>query len=125
MQGIRKIIGSNSEGITFLLQDGRTSFLKIDGATLIEYDGETLTLYEAGLRDLTPAEKAVMDAWHKKASTGSSTYWTQQAFFMNAGYEYLAGTKKAGKVIDYPTQKVRDNKVRGNMILKYKIYRVS
>ena len=69
LQGWRKITGCNSVAIFILRNDGKKSDLPLKKASLVEYDGQTLTTYAAGLRDLTEEEQRVMDGWKKISST--------------------------------------------------------
>ena len=140
LQGWRKLIASNSVSIFFQNADGNVSELQVKKASLVEYDGETLTIYYAGYRDLTADEQHVMDAWSKIASTdeykerahydaltdGSSTYYQKLWFFRDAGYEYLMGLEEQrGMKYDFNTGKVRDDKVKGPICMRYEIRKVA
>lgn len=119
-------------------KDGRTSQLDLNYASLVEYDGETLKVYSVGLRELTDLEKSVMDGWKKITDTeeykeqayrdamtdGSSTYYKDKGYFMNSPCPYLY-LDDGDKKYDYNTGKVYDPKVKGNCILKYKVYKRS
>lgn len=135
-QGLRKIVDANSVGITFLNHDGKKSALDIDRAALVEYTGDTLTVYCPGYRDLNADEKRVMDGWKEITDTkdykqraeidmlsdGSSTYWQEKGYYAKAGKLYLMGCEEqAGCVFDFNTGKIRDKNVRGNVALKYRI----
>ena len=50
LQGWRKLIDSNSVAIYFLTSDGKKSELRLDKASLVDYDGQTLTIFNAGYR---------------------------------------------------------------------------
>ena len=50
LRGIRKVEGANSVALLLRNNEGNTSELRIKYATLIEYDGENLTVYDAGQR---------------------------------------------------------------------------
>lgn len=136
LQGWRKLVDSNSVAIFFLTSDGKKSELRLDKASLVEYDGKTLTVFNAGYRDLTEEEQGVMNAWKEKSSTpqfkaqeeadaltdGSSTYWAKVAHFSKAGREYLMGfTKQRGMKYDFNTGKVHDDKIKGAVCMQYKI----
>ncbi len=136
LQGWRKIVGCNTVSIFFQNVGGDVSELPLPKASLVDYDGETLTVYSAGYRDLTPEERAVKEQWSAHASTedyirrsdydaltdGSSTYWEEVRFFKDAGYEYLMGAKKErGMIFDTCRQQVRDERIKGDITLQYKI----
>ena len=136
LQGWRKIQGANSKAIFFLRDDGNLSELRIEKSSLVEYDDYSLTTYRAGYRDLNDEEKKVMDGWKAYSGTpdfkaqaeadvytdGSSTYWSEVAYFKKAGKEYLMGHEKQGGLkYDYRTGKVQDDKIKGEVDMKYEI----
>ena len=136
LQGWRKAIGANSNSITLLNADGRESWLELERASLVEYTDNSLTIYNAGLRELTAEEQRIMDGWKAKSSTkdfqermwadamtdGSSTYWSEVAYFGKNNAKYLMGTEwERGCKYDYNTGKVYDKKIKGNVQLQYEI----
>ncbi|MCI9290285.1 MAG: hypothetical protein HFE32_00600 [Clostridia bacterium] len=140
LQGWRKLIDSNSVAIYFLTSDGKKSELRLDKASLVDYDGQTLTIFNAGYRDLTEEEKYVMNVWKEKSSTsqfkaqeeldalsdGSSTYWAKVFYFRKVGYEYLMGfNKQRGMKYDTIMGKVQDDKIKGTICMQYQIRRVA
>ena len=140
LQGWRRIVDSNSVAIFVLRHDGRKSELPLKKASLVEYDGSTLTVFSAGLRDLTEQEKRVMDGWKRIASTdeykeraindaytdGSSTYYQEKWYFENAGFGYLMGCKEErGMRRDFATGKIFDDKVKGEVVMRYEIRKVA
>ncbi len=140
LQGWRKIVGSNSVAIFVLRNDGRKSELPLEKASLVEYDGSTLTVFNAGLRDLTEEEQRVVDGWRRIANTeeykeraindvytdGSSTYYQEKWYFEDAGFGYLFGHKKErGMIRDFGTGKVRDDRIKGTICMRYEIRKVA
>lgn len=138
LRGRRKIIGANTKDIKFMNLDGTISELRIDAASLIEYDGITLKVFRPGLRGLNPEEQIVMDGWKVIAETpeyrreleadiytdGSSAYYRQKAYFEKHNMLYLMGfERQRGKKYDLNSGQISDYNVRGDMILCYKIYR--
>lgn len=136
LQGWRKIQGANSKAIFFLRDDGKLSELRIEKSSLVEYDDYSLTTYRAGYRDLNDEEKKVMDDWKAYSGTpdfkaqaeadvytdGSSTYWSEVAYFKKAGKEYLMGHEKQGGLkYDCRAGKVQDDKIKGELDMKYEI----
>jgi len=127
-----------SKNVKLKKKDGRISTLDLNYASLVEYDGETLKVYSVGLRELTDLEKSVMEGWKKITDTeeykeqayrdamtdGSSTYYKDRHYFLNSPCPYLYIDEKE-KRYDYNTGKVYDPKVKGNCILKYKVYKRS
>ena len=136
----RRIVTSNSVSVFFQTDNGEISQLSLPQASLVEYDGDKLTVYYAGYRDLTAEEQRVMDGWKEKSSTpefqaqanvdaltdGSSTYWAKVTYFRKAGLEYLMGAKEQrGMVYDYNLRQVRDAKIKGPVCMQYAIRKVS
>ena len=95
LQGWRRAVNSNSNSITLLNADGKESWLGLECASLVEYTDNSLTIYNAGLRELTAEEQRIMDGWKEKSNTkefrerqwadamtdGSSTYWAEVAYY--------------------------------------------
>lgn len=130
MQGIRKVLRANSVALVLLNHDGQESQCRIDeGAELVEYDGETLTIYRAGLRELTTEEQSLFIQLKKKQEEyltrypHADTYWMKKAFFRDSKCPWLEGDDviQGMKYLSWE-HKVMDRKVRGDAILKYKVH---
>lgn len=128
LRGRRKAVRTNSIALFFQNCDGKESELRFRSANLVEYDGNTLTVYEAGIRDLTEEEKAVLAEWKRiedeytAKNPWSDTYWKRKDYFANCSCPWLAGHDTIrGKRYQYDG-KVRDNAVKGTVILKYDVY---
>jgi hypothetical protein len=137
LKGFRKIIDANSVGIMFLNNDGKKSTLDILGASLIDWDDNSLSIFNPGERELTQDELDIMNQWKAIESTkehqqqaqndmltdGSLTFWQKRIFFTNKGYEYLhVGNNK--KAYNHNTNKVKDSTVKGDLIIKYELRKV-
>ena len=140
LQGWRRLVDSNSVAIFFQNADGKKSELRLEKSTLVEYDGNSLTVYFAGYRDLNDAERRVMDGWHRITSTpefkergrvdaltdSSSTYYEKVAYFRKAGMEYLMGLERqCGLKYDNYLMKVQDDSIKGEVGMRYEIRRVA
>jgi hypothetical protein len=138
LKGFRKIIDANTVGITFLTNDGKKSTLDILSASLVAWDDNSLSVFNPGERELTQDELSVMNQWkeientpqHKQQAEndaltdGSTTFWQKRKFFTDKGYEYLhVGNNK--KAYNHNTNKVKDSAVKGDIILKYQLRKVS
>ena len=138
LKGFRKIIDANSVGIMFLNNDGKKSTLDILGASLIDWNDNSLSIFNPGERELTQQELDIMNEWKAIQSTkehqqqeendmltdGSLTFWQKRNFFTNKGYEYLhVGNNK--KAYNHNTNKVKDSTVKGDLILKYELRKVN
>lgn len=136
LSGWRRIVAANTKSIFFEATDGRISELPLTKATLTEYDGERLAIYDAGFRELDEEERLVMDKWSEYANNpqfkerqeadvltdGSSTYWSEVAFFSKAGKEYLLGNKwQRGLKYDWNRKQVQDERIKGSLSMLYEI----
>lgn len=130
-RGIRTVKKVNSVGILLETADGKTSELKFCPAKLIEYDGKTLIIYQAGTRELNEMEKLILAKWERELKEYESknpygnTYWKMKEFFdkNNCPCPYLTGWEKiSGK--QYTNGKVADDSIKGKVVLKYNIYEV-
>lgn len=144
VKGIRKVVGANSVGITLERADGKgTSACDIKKASLIEYTDDSLKIYYAGYREPTVEEKAVLKEWESISSTAefkeralydamtdcSTTYWQEKSFFDRKGMLYLMGyEEQRGCRLDInrksngDTAFIRDDKIKGEIELEYKVY---
>lgn len=136
LQGWRKIVNANSNSIFLLNNEGKESELPIGRASLVEYDGNNLTLYNAGYRDLNDGECKVMDEWQEHCKTKeykqkenidrnidtSMSYWEKLAFLEKRNMEHLMGTdKKCGLIYIARLNKVQDDSIKGDICMKYEI----
>ena len=139
--GKRKIGKVQSNGMYLVNGEGEKSFLELPRASMMEYDGKELRVYNPGYREMTNQEKAVMEEWNKIQNTedykkraiadlysdGSSTYWQKEKFFMERGMEHLTGDLCKGAKLDFyrysegEKECILDEKVKGMAILVYKV----
>lgn len=134
------MVDSNSVAIFFQNADGKKSELRLEKSSLIEYDGNSLTVYFAGYRDLNAEERKVMDEWNRISGTpefkergrvdaltdGSSTYYEKVAYFRKAGMEYLMGNERQrGLKYDSYLMKVQDDSIKGEVGMRYEIRKVA
>ncbi len=131
LRGIRRVVGSNTVALHLRNKDGKISELQIKYASLVEYDGDTLTVFEAGLRDLTDEEKTILSEWkgiedeHIKLNPFGDTYWKRKNYFAQCPCPWLdGGDSVRGKRLEFvcETPKIRDNSIKGAAILKYRVY---
>ena len=128
LQGIRKVKKANSVAIILINNNGDNSELRLDcGAKLIDYDGEYLALYEAGEREVNEQEKNILaeakKIYDKYADTYNGGYWQVKDFYRECDCPWMEGTEKInGKKYQTYNGKVRDNSIKGEAILKYRVY---
>lgn len=96
------------------------SFLDYPKATLQEFDGETIRIFDAGERELTDAEREIIadeprDEKQLELDMMTDTnimFWRRKGYYKDAGMEYLQKSRNG---------RIRDNKVKGTTILWYEI----
>lgn len=125
LKGIRKVIKTNTVCAVLLNESGETSELRFGCANLFEYDGETLVIYEPGMRELTDQEQAVLNRiqaiYKENENTYSGGYWKVKDYVKNSPCPWMKSDKPIkGKM--FINGKVRDNAIKGNAILRYMVY---
>lgn len=104
-------------------RDGKELWLDYPpSATLIEYDDNIFTFYDAGTRDLTDLEQEFLRQ-QKKAWDDypyDNPYYTSLSIAKKLGVEYMV-TSSATKRFDHNTQKVQDATARGEKLLSFEI----
>lgn len=126
MKGARKVVGVNTVAIKLLNNDGNESELRIDAASLVDYDDNSLTIYSPGFRELNEQEKAILKQAKEKADEYNAkypyndTYWIRRSFIEKSSCPYLMGSGfKKGKRYDCCREIVQDKAIKGDAILRY------
>jgi len=131
-RGIRTVKRVNTVGIMLMTADGQESELRLNtGAKLIDYDGESLTIYDAGEREVTPEEqkclneaRRIVEDYERRNPYGDGWFWLQKDYYRHCPCPWMNGSDTIkGKRYNY-NGKVIDNSVRGAAILKYRIHTV-
>lgn len=129
LRGIRKATRANTVSIFFQNADGSESELHIRAASLIDYDGETLTIYEAGRREMTDQEQKIVYEANTERKRYEEKYPHSESWFVTSAFirknypdfEYLTGHEtKRGKRKNYDGT-ITDNAIKGEAIIKYRI----
>lgn len=127
LKGVRKIDRVTSTAIVFINADGSESECSYTSTKLIDYDGEFLTVYNPGQREPTEEEREILSDVQKleedyyRANPYGEFFWERKDFFKRCSCPWMAGTDRVrGKRYMY-NGKVLDNKIRGEMILRYKV----
>ena len=115
------------------------SWIYLDYASLVDYNGKTLTIYNPGYRKPTLEEQRILMEWDKITKTedyqkalerdcltdGSSCYWRKRAFFEKNNAIYLCGwEEQRGMKMCVNSDhlgEILDQKVRGTVSLKYDV----
>lgn len=129
-RGIREVIKATSAGLLLQYKDGGESRLDFKSAKLVDYDGDTLMIYEVGLRKPTEAEQAVLDEWaaiereYEEQNPFGNSYWKKKSYFEKCPFPYMSGFDNHSGSKRYLPHNgmVLDRQVRGEMVLKYKVH---
>jgi hypothetical protein len=127
----RQIIGTQTNGIS-LKTDNKSgkSFLSLPCASLTEYDGKIIKIYQIGKRDLTPEEKAILDnepsnrkeneqlAINDVLTDGSSTYYMDKRYYAEHNAEWRWNESR-GLRLDLNDRRMYDKKIKGELDLQY------
>ena len=110
---------------------GKGSYLGLPAASLMDYDGKVLSIYNPGIREMNEEEKdnvAKADAErerYQKENPYSDSFWHMKYWYQNCstpwiyfGCDEVKGKKAAqGENIG----KIIDNSIRGELVLQYVI----
>ena len=143
LKTVRYVVKKNTQGIC-LNEDStakKGSYLDYPKASLLKYDGETITIYNSGKRHLTKKEKDIMLNVPKDEeqdridimSDGSTMFWRRTRYYKEAGKYYLLGvSKEKGKRLLHGTRAtvkdgsfsdwfIEDDGIKGDKALVYEI----
>ena len=110
---------------------GQGSYLEIPQASLMEYDGLTLNIYDYGIREMTAEEKRNCELAlaererYEKENPYSESFWHMKDWFKKCSTpwidcctEWIKG-KKRGQGDNY--DKILDKSIKGNLVLQYEV----
>lgn len=138
----RTVCKVQTNSVQLLASDGKKSWLDIPNASQIEYDGQMLKIYKAGVRGPNESEQKLLDEWKKITDTeaykkqaeidimtdGSTTFWQEKTFFEKNGMPWLfideAKGLKRVQSLDDGTIQIRDNSLRGELLFEYEVKKI-
>lgn len=125
LKGFREVVGSNTVSLMLkIVGSDKTSELRLGPASLVEYDGDTLKIFDPGYRECTePEKRALTEAENLCAERPySEPYWIKKAYFMKSLYPWMSGYDTIkGKKYDWSRKMVQDNRVKGDLCLAYEV----
>lgn len=131
LRGIRKIVKVNSTAITLISEHGEKSDLDFPRAKLMEYNDDSLVIYEAGYRELTDEEQTILEDWQKiedayyERYPYGDTFCKRLDYFKKCPCPWLVGSEVIkGKCYSKRLKKIKDNSIKGKPVLKYKIHKI-
>ena len=111
--------------------NGKGSYLPIPPASLIEYDGKTLSIYDPGMREMTEEEKRnLKDAENERKRYQEQnpyvdSFWHMKDYYRKCStpWIYFGNGEIKGKraAQGNDTGKIIDNKIKGKLVLKYAV----
>lgn len=126
----REVIRTQSNSLVFKTPTGKNSHLDYPKAALLEFDGNVIRIFQAGERELTPEEKAIIEGEPKDdeqqridlLSDGSVMFHRRKRYYLEKDAEYLQGhNKQKGMRFCYNSGKIVDDNVKGDITLEYEI----
>ena len=128
-RGVREIFQTNTVGVLLVNSEGEKSELSYPAASLFEYNGNSIIIYERGERNLTEQEKSILAQWKSieeeyfRVNPCGDSFWKCKNFFETCPCPWLSGFSTVkGKT--FRNGKVIDSKIRGKAILKYIVHRL-
>jgi len=100
--------------------EGKDNWLRYpNAATLVEYEDNKFSFYEAGYRNMTEEERELREQMDKME------YWQEKSFANKNNCEYLLGfEEKQGKKLSFNQRNmnlpcIRDNKIKGELLYSF------
>ncbi len=130
----RYVVATQGNGVTLSpdVNAPRGSFMELPKASLVEYDGKTVKIYQGGKRLLTEEEQQVIDTMpsHQEANRelaerdimtdGSTTYWMDKRHTKEHQADWYWETSR-GLRYDFNDKMMWDDSVKGQLELVYKL----
>ena len=128
----REVVKIQTNSWCFKTLEKPATWLDIPKASLVEFDGVNIKIYNAGHRPLTSEERAIKDGWellrNKEAemmdalTDGSCQFYREQAYYTKHKAMYLIGYRaERGMCFDHNSGLIRDETVKGDRTLFYKL----
>lgn len=126
LQGIRPVVDCNTVAIFLQNRNGEKSEMRLGAASLTDYTGETLTIYNPGKREPNEEEAATLAAAaaarkeYQEKNPYSESYYFMKDYYKKSAFPYLDGfTTAKGK--RYTNGLIIDNSIKGEKILVYNV----
>lgn len=111
--------------------NGQGSYLEIPAASLMEYTGDTLSIFSPGAREMNQEEKNNVEKAenerkkYQEENPYNDDYWHMKNFYKHCSTPWIyfgngeVKGKKAGQ--GSLSGKIIDNSIKGELILQYKV----
>lgn len=130
IRGIRRVIKCTQSSLT--LQGTVESRLDYLRSSLLDYDGETLTIYTSGRRSLNEQEQRIVWKWQQleaeyklSGKSNEAVYRLRKEYYRNSECPWLySDSFVKGKLTEHDgnVPMIRDKDLRGGVTMRYKVH---
>lgn len=130
IRGIRRVIKCTQSSLT--LQGTVESRLDYLRSSLLDYDGETLTIYTSGRRPLNEQEQRIVWKWQQleaeyklSGKSDEAVYRLRKEYYRNSECPWLySDSFVKGKLTEHDgnVPMIRDKDLRGGVTMRYKVH---
>lgn len=133
IRGIRRVIKCTQSSLT--LQGTVESRLDYLRSSLLDYDGETLTIYTSGRRSLNEQEQRIVWKWQQleaeyklSGKSNEAVYRLRKEYYRNSECPWLySDSFVKGKLTEHDgnVPMIRDKDLRGGVTMRYRVHFVT
>ena len=130
IRGARRVVKCTQSSL--ILQGSEESRLNYLRSSLLDYDGETLTIYTSGRRPLNEQEQRIVWQWQKleadyklSGKSDEAVYRLRKEYYRNSECPWLfSDSFVKGKLTEHDgnVPMIRDKDLRGGMTMRYKVH---
>ena len=130
IRGARRVVKCTQSSL--ILQGSEESRLNYLRSSLLDYDGETLTIYTSGRRSLNEQEQRIVWEWQNleadyklSGKSDEAVYRLRKEYYRNSECPWLfSDSFVKGKLTEHDgnVPMIRDKDLRGGMTMRYKVH---
>lgn len=130
IRGARRVVKCTQSSL--ILQGSEESRLDYLRSSLLDYDGETLTIYTSGRRPLNEQEQRIVWQWQKleadyklSGKFDEAVYRLRKEYYRKSECPWLfSDSFVKGKLTEHDGNMpmIQDKDLRGGVMLRYKVY---
>ena len=130
IRGARTVVKCTQSSL--ILQGTEKSRLDYLRSSLLDYDGETLTIYTSGRRPLNEQEQRIVWQWQKleadyklSGKSDEAVYYLRKEYYRNSECPWLfSDSFVKGKLTEHDgiVPMIRDKDLRGGVTMRYKVH---
>ena len=129
IRGARRVVKCTQSSL--ILQGTEESRLDYLRSSLLDYDGETLTIYTSGRRPLNEQEQRIVWQWQKleadyklSGKSDEAVYYLRKEYYRNSECPWLfSDSFVKGKLTEHDgnVPMIRDKDLRGGVTMRYRV----